>query len=414
MNASALFLSALFHLLPEDVPAWWSRGLRASFIPQGCHEAAQYNSTLIRLGHAPPSRTVVVIPTAQKRAAQQMEIVAVDLIVLGAGIAGLAAARHAARSGLRVVCFESLMFGGLVTNINELSPAPAGVSGSGIDFASDLMGDIADLGVEYLNAEAIAVERFADTIAVRTSQATHYCRALIIATGARLRKLGVPGEAELEHRGVSACADCDAPLYEGQDVVVVGGGDSALQEALVLAQFCRTVHLMVRSEHCSARPEWVEQVQSNPKIMLHLHSVVEAVRGQDGVEAVVVRTGASAQRREFACRGLFVYVGLVANWPVTTPRLQSDAAGFLLADADGVTAIDGVFAAGAVRAGFGGLLSAAIDDGQRAAASVLQYLQRHPSQQVHAPALPVHGDVNRLSAPATGVNPGGSALQFNH
>ena len=343
-----------------------------------------------------------------------MEIVSVDLIVLGAGIAGLAAARHAARSGLRVVCLESLMFGGLVTNINDLNPAPTGVSGSGIDFASDLMGEIADLGVEYLNAEAIAVERCADTIAVHTSLATHRCRALIIATGARLRKLGVPGEAELEHRGVSGCADCDAPLYEGQDVVVVGGGDSALQEALVLAQFCRTVHLMVRSERCSARRELVEQVQSNPKIMLHLHSVVEAVRGQDGVEAVVVRTVASAQRRELACRGLFVYVGLVANWPATTPRLQSDAAGFLLADPDGVTAIDGVFAAGAVRAGFGGSLSAAIDDGQRAASSALRYLQRNPSQEVHAPTLPVHGEVNRLPAPAAPVNPGGSALQFNH
>jgi thioredoxin reductase (NADPH) len=212
-----------------------------------------------------------------------------DVIVIGAGITGLTAAKAAVQSGLKTATIEALMFGGLVVNINELDGE---TTGSGTDFASNLMMEISDLGVENLSETVSAIARSGNELSVTTDAGTHKARAVIIASGARLKRLGIPGEAEFEYKGVSQCADCDGPMYKDEEVVVVGGGDSALQEALVLAEYAKRVHLVHRGAKFSAQPHFVEALKHHENIRPVWNSVAEAILGGAMVEKVRVRNTA--------------------------------------------------------------------------------------------------------------------------
>ncbi len=290
-----------------------------------------------------------------------------DVIVIGAGITGLTAAKLAAQNGFTVASIEALLFGGLVININELDGGP---HGSGTDLASNLMMEVSELGVANVSETVTALERDGSFLSVATDAGLHRARAVIVASGAQLKRLGIPGEAEFEHKGVSQCADCDGPMYKDEDVVVVGGGDSAMQEALVLAGFCKRVHLVHRGTQFRARGPLVDAVAARNNIHPVWNSVAEEVLGAQRVNRVRVRNVVDGTTTEIPCTGLFAYIGLEPRCEFAPPEIQRDANGCLMTNDSLQTAMTGVYAAGAVRAGYGGLLTHAIADANTAAAAV--------------------------------------------
>ena len=294
---------------------------------------------------------------------------AYDVIVIGEGISGLAAAGEAAKAGLKVASLEQQLFGGLVINVNELEPAPEGRPASGAELAAEMMQENGEAGVVSLPETVTAIRDAGDHVEVTTESGTHTARHVIVASGARLKKLGVPGEGEFEGRGVSQCADCDGPMYQNEDAIVVGGGDSAFQEALVLAQYCRRVVLVHRGDTFRANPHFVEQVKANGKVTMMRKAIVERIAGGKMVEKVTIKH-ADGRTEELPCAGVFAYIGLEPNADFLPDTVKRDAAGFVQTNEAFETAAPRISAIGAVRSGFGGTLDRALDEAQRAAKSV--------------------------------------------
>jgi thioredoxin reductase (NADPH) len=293
-----------------------------------------------------------------------------DVIVIGEGVAGLTAAGELAGAGLRVATMEAQLFGGLVININELDPVPAGSEAAGgAEYASSLVEAAANAGVNSVNEPVNSIEAAGNTLKVVTDGGAHTARAIVVASGARLKKLGIPGEAEFEGKGVSQCADCDGPMYQNETVVVVGGGDSALQEAVVLSHYCGQVRLVHRGASFTGREHFQQAVNAEAKIIKTFNAEVTAVAGGQMVEKVTIKH-ADGKSEDIACAGIFGYIGLEPNADFLPAAIQRDANGFVAANDKLETAMPGVWAVGAVRSGCGGLLDDAIADGKKAAAEV--------------------------------------------
>jgi len=288
-----------------------------------------------------------------------------DVIVIGEGVSGLACAGHARRAGLSVATFESNLFGGLVLNVNELDGYPGAESGTLL--ASELMQANSDAGVASIQEEVTAVSSAGGGFEIAAG-GVYGARQVVIASGARLKKLGVPGEREFEGRGVSSCADCDAPMFQNEEVVVVGGGDSALQEALVLAKFCSRVHIVHRGDRLRAQKHLAERADADPKISFMWKTTVEAVVGAKMVEKVRVRRNGNTE--EIAAAGVFAYVGLEPNAACAPSGSRRDGHGHLVTNDALETSTPGVWAIGAVRAGYSGLLRDAVIEAQRVAKAV--------------------------------------------
>ncbi|WP_250518409.1 FAD-dependent oxidoreductase [Caballeronia sp. ATUFL_M1_KS5A] len=289
-----------------------------------------------------------------------------DAIVIGQGYAGLMASKLAAERGLRVANIEQMFAGGLVMTVTELDPAPPGDEHSGPELTANLAMSNMDRGIESVNDTVESVSRrFDQSWIVKTGSGEYTASNVIVATGATLRKLGVKGEEEFVGRGVSTCADCDGPLYQDREVVVVGGGDSAYQEALALTMYASKVTIVIRGAAARARAEFVERAASEPKIVTLTHTAVTEIVGDaEGVTAIRVSTEGSEATLDTA--GVFVFVGLESSNAFLPDDIARDAEGAIVVDARGQTTLPGVWAIGAVRSGFGGLLTHAQADAERA------------------------------------------------
>jgi thioredoxin reductase (NADPH) len=290
-----------------------------------------------------------------------------DLIVVGEGFAGLTCAGEAAKLGLKVASFEAEFFGGLVLNVNTLQRFDEADGLSGMDRAAILAKENAKLGVKSNNARVSAVRRAGDIFEVVTDAGAHTARAVVLASGARLKKLGVRGEEDFDGRGVSHCADCDGPMFSGARVAVAGGNDWAIHEAAVLAQDAARVYLVHEGERPTASVTSIEHLRDEPKIECIPNATIEEIVGNDaGVTGVRVR-GSGGALQELECEGVFPFIGLEPNGEIAPEEVLRDDAGAVQVDERLQTALPGLFAIGTVRSGFGGWLADAVSDARQAA-----------------------------------------------
>jgi thioredoxin reductase (NADPH) len=294
---------------------------------------------------------------------------AYDVIVIGEGVSGLAAAAALEAKGLKVATIEGTLFGGLVVNVNVLEPAPEGREVSGAEFAAEMMQANSEAGVTSIQEPVTAVRSAGGLQEVVTESGTYTARHVVVASGARLRRLNVPGEAEYEGRGVSQCADCDGPMYQNEEVIVVGGGDSALQEALVLAEYARKVHLVHRRDAFRGAAHLAERVKANDKIAIVWNATIEAIGGSKMVEKAVIKR-ADGSTEDLPCAGVFAYIGLEPSVEFLPDEVERDSQGLVKTDSSLQTSVAGISAIGAVRSGYAGTLDHAIADARRAAEAV--------------------------------------------
>lgn len=294
-----------------------------------------------------------------------------DIAVVGEGIAGLTAAGHAASLGARTATFEGNVFGGLVLNVAGLHGFGSGASG--IEVAAALSETNAQAGVESIASSVNSIAPEAGGFVMETDDGAYRARRVILATGARPRALGLPGEERLDRRGVSHCADCDGPLFAGKTVAVVGGGDAAFMQAARLAKVANEVHVLVRGAAPHARPEFVEAVEAAANIKVITHTKVTSLEGADVLEAVGIEVAGAPRRLEVP--GLFVYIGANPAFELATGLAAIDATGAIVTSEEGITPTPGLYAVGAVRSGYSGRLQEAEAEARRSAAHAVASLR---------------------------------------
>lgn len=289
-----------------------------------------------------------------------------DVAVIGAGVAGLTAATTAARLGATVAVIERLAPGGQIMNAAHIAnwpgaPAPL----SGLELGASLYDQATAAGAEILLDTVSAVERDGERCIIVGSEASYRARAVIIAAGSSFRSAGIPGEDRQRGRGVSHCAACDGPLSRGRPVCVIGGGDSAVDEAICLAQSAASVSLFHRGPRLDAQPTVAARLSAASNIAVHFDTVVEEIIGGDRVEAVRVRHNGAVHTHAVAA--VFIYVGLAPDTAFLRGVVDLDATGHVVTDANMRTSSPGIFAAGDIRAGSAATLTAVAGDGETAA-----------------------------------------------
>jgi thioredoxin reductase (NADPH) len=299
-----------------------------------------------------------------------------DLVVVGGGVAGLTAGLTAARVGRTTKVLTGASLGGHLVSIERIDGYPGFPDGvPGYDLCPIIQEQAVAAGAEFAATEATALRAENGRWRVTTSQGELWSRTVVIATGTTLKTLGIAGEEQFRGKGVSHCASCDAPLLRNRIVGVVGGGDSALQEALTLAQHAARVIILHRGAAFSAQASYVQQVQKNAKIEVRFGTIVEEAIGNGGLKSVRIRTVSDGTTSELELSGLFVYVGLVPATTLVDDVLALDGSGRIPVDGEMRSSLPGLFAAGTVRSGGAGRAASAAGDGATAALSADRHLR---------------------------------------
>jgi thioredoxin reductase (NADPH) len=250
---------------------------------------------------------------------------------------------------------------------------PQGVTG---DELSRLMEEQAKkFGMETITEEVVKVSLEEDMKVVQTYESTYRCEALIICTGTEYRKLGVPGEKVFAGKGVSYCATCDGAFFKDSQIVVVGGGDSALTEALFLTKFAKELTIIHRRDALRGTKVYQERVFANPKIKMLWNSVVQEIKGDSIVRSIVVKNVKTGEVNEFDTEGVFLFVGLLPRTQFLKGLVNLDEAGYIITDENGETSVKGIFAAGDCRKKLLRQIATAVGDGATAAFAAEKYLE---------------------------------------
>lgn len=303
-----------------------------------------------------------------------------DLIIVGAGPAALTASIYTSRDDIETLIFEKALVGGIPATTDWIDNYPGFPQGvSGLDFAESLRLQAERFGTRIEFAEVIGLKRKAGSVVVSTNEGDYYAKAVLVATGSDNKKLNIPGEDKYYANGVHYCATCDGAFYRDKSIVVIGGGNSAVQEALFLTRFAKHVDLLARST-LRASDILVHKLGQNDKIKVHLHSVPEEIVGNTKVEKVLARDVNTGQQKEFKTDGVFVFIGQIPNTSfLKETGMEFDEAGFILTDDKLQTTIKGVFAAGDNRSGATMQIASAVGEGATAALSIREYLHHSPA-----------------------------------
>lgn len=301
-----------------------------------------------------------------------------DTMIIGAGPAGMTAALYAARSNLKVALLERGIYGGQMNNTAEIENYPGYARISGPELAEKMFEPLENLGVEHLFGQVEKIEDHGDYKKIITEDEVFETKTVILAPGANHRHLGVTGEEEYNSRGVSYCAVCDGAFFRDEDLLVVGGGDSAVEEAIFLTRFAKSVTIVHRRDQLRAQQLLQERAFANEKISFIWDSVVKEIKGDDRrVTSVVFENVKTGQISESDFGGVFIYVGLDPVSDFVKDLGICDEAGWIVTDQHMKTAIDGIYAIGDVRQKDLRQITTAVGDGAVAGQEVYKYITEH-------------------------------------
>lgn len=296
----------------------------------------------------------------------------VDILIVGSGPAGLTAALYARRANKSVLVLEKNGFGGQMTYSPKIENYPGFRQVSGNELADQLLDQAIAQGAEVDLDEVTAIGKDGDLFTVVTNGGVHEAKAVILATGAKHRLLGVPGEADFVGNGISFCAVCDGAFYAGKEVAVIGGGNSALQEALLLSEQCKAVTVIQNLPHFTGEQKLVEQLLQKENVKTILGATVKAFRGSGEPVTVVYETANG--EREIAVDGVFVAIGLAPENRPFADWLELDPSGYAASGEDCRTKTEGLFVAGDCRQKGVRQITTATADGATAALAACNYI----------------------------------------
>ena len=296
-----------------------------------------------------------------------------DVIIIGGGPAGLTAGIYAQRARLKTLLLEKEMVGGQIAVSDVIENYPGFPSISGADLMEKFEGHAKGLGLEIRMVDVIAVEDMGKEKIVKTSEGDLTARTVIVATGAKPRRLGISGEKEFTGKGVSYCATCDGPFFKGQRVLVIGGGDTAVKEAVYLSRIAGKVYIVHRRDQLRAEKIIQEKALSIPNIEMLWSHILKEIKGKKGVEKVVLQNLKDNSLKEIDAEGVFIFAGI--NPTTDFVDVEKDKSGFIKTNQDMQTSVKGIFAAGDCRTTPLKQVSTAVGDGAIAAFMAEKYIE---------------------------------------
>jgi thioredoxin reductase (NADPH) len=300
-----------------------------------------------------------------------------DVIIIGGGPAGLTAGMYSARARLNVLLLEKMAPGGQVLTTDWVENYPGFPEGiSGFELMDRMKRQAEVFGLTIRGEEVISLELSPEKKTVVTEKERLETRAVILSCGATWRKLGIEGEERLMGKGISFCATCDGPFYRDQEVAVIGGGDTAVEEALFLTRFVKKVNLIHRRDELRATKLLQERAMAEEKIHFIWDSIPERIIGENGVEALEIKNVKTKETSSINVQGIFVFIGTLPNSQLVKGILDLDKNGFILTDNDMETSVPGVFAAGDIRSKSFRQISTAVGEGAAASFAVEKFLEK--------------------------------------
>lgn len=300
-----------------------------------------------------------------------MEII--DIAVIGAGPAGMSAAIYGIRCGRKTVIFEEKSFGGQIVNASRVENYPGIESINGFEFAMRLYEQVINLGGQIIYEKVEDIQEDGKLKVIKTCNGSYKAKAVIIATGTRKAALGLENEKRLTGKGVSYCATCDGAFFRGKDVAVIGGGSTALEEGLFLADYCHKVYMIHRRENFSGEEKYAEELKTKANVEFVMNAEVTAINGNDMVESVEVTHKGNGTKREIILSGIFVAIGQNPQNTEFDRVVELNEKGYIIAGEDCITSCEGIFVAGDCRTKKVRQLTTAAADGAVAALAACSY-----------------------------------------